>query len=90
MNPEHEGLSKLFAVSNSLDYFDGIVETGFALPASNAEKFLEGVKSLAESLGGVCYADLSFGEFDKIVDAAILQRDLENRGLHVVSKPKSS
>lgn len=90
MNPEYEGLNKLFVISNSLDYFDGIIETGFALSATNAEKFLEGVKSLAESLGGVCYADLSFGEFDKIVDAAILQRDLENCGPWVTSNPKSS
>jgi|GEM_PF-5188914 len=90
MSPKHKGLNKLFIIADAFDFGKGIIELGYALPNSNAEKFLEGVDSLARSLGGICYADLSFGEFDKIVDEAILQRDLENRGLHVVSKPKSS
>lgn len=85
MDAKYGSLNKLFVIADALDFEDGGIEMGYALPASNAAKFLEGVASLAKSLGGVCYVDLSFDELNKITEAAISQRNLKDRGLCVIS-----
>lgn len=84
---DRENLDSLFVVCDALEYEDGIVKLGYAMPSEVAQGFLEGIDELARSLGAVPFTDMSFEEYDEIVDQALEQKEYEDMGVNDPDTP---